>query len=92
MDTLVTEEVAVLKQMILNWHRGYLTWVQPGEDNDYVLEEFHEDITNHLFPYVSRLLALEYLTQEEATELMDHCYSAVGRLKKDIAQMGVSNE
>ena len=87
MDPLVVKEFESLKQMMLNWRKGFLTWVESGTDNDYILREFFDDITNHLFPYVTSLLNAKHLTQKEATELMDYCYGEVEALRQDIKEI-----
>ena len=84
MEDLVRKEVETLKLMMSNWRRGFLTWHEPGVSNDYILQEFHEEITDQLLPYVSRLLHSEHLTHQEATELMDQCYAEIGILKKEL--------
>lgn len=84
MEENVKKEVETLKQMMRNWRRGFLTWHEPGVENDYILQEFHEEITDQLMPYVGRLMHSEHLTCEEARKVMDDCYAEVEKLKKDL--------
>ena len=87
MEDLVRKEVETLKLMMSNWRRGFKTWHEPGVSNDYILLEFHEEITDQLHPYVSKLLHSEHLTNQEATELMDHCYGEIAVLKKELEDL-----
>ena len=87
MEDLVRKEVETLKLMMSNWRRGFLTWHEPGVSNDYILKEFHEEITEQLLPHVSRLLEMEHITNLEATELMDHCYGEIAVLKKELEDL-----
>jgi len=73
-------ELETLKMMVSNWRRGYETWLTPG-DNEYVFEEFVEDIQIHLAPYVERLLQTEYWSDKEGTELSLYILSQLEELK-----------
>lgn len=84
MEEGVREEIETLKKMMRNWRRGFKTWHEPGVSSDYILQEFHEEITDQLMPYVSRLLHSDHLTLEEATQLMDECYGEVQKLKEEL--------
>ena len=78
----IKKEVEVLKQIAKNWERGYETWIIKGDDNEYVYEEFREEIFTHIVPYIDRLVKIEYLTSEQADGLMVDLLSEIERLKK----------
>ena len=84
MEENVIKELDTLKEMLNNWKRGFLTWASPDGDNEYVLLEFREEIDAQLYPYVTRLLETEYLSQSEATEFMDYCYGQVEDLRDQL--------
>jgi len=84
MEENVIKELDTLKEMLNNWKRGFLTWVSPDGDNEYVLLEFREEIDAQLYPYVTRLLETQYLSQSEATEFMDYCYGQVEDLRNQL--------
>ena len=75
------EELRMLKMMVSNWKRGYLTWLTPG-DNEYVFESFMEDVLQHLSPYVERLLETKYWTLEDGGELTGHVLEELEKLKE----------
>jgi len=84
MEENVIKELDTLKGMLNNWKRGFLTWASPDGDNEYVLLEFREEIDSQLYPYVTRLLETEHLSQSEAREFMDYCYAQVEDLRDQL--------
>jgi len=87
MEENVIKELDALKGMLNNWKRGFLSWASPDGENEYVLQEFKEDINMHIYPYVTRLLESKHLNQSEATEFMDYCYSQVEDLNDQLSIM-----
>ena len=83
MKANVQKEVDVLKLMARNWKRGYEGWIELGEDNEYVYQEFTEDIAKHLGPYIKRFIECEHLTPEEAGELVGYCHGQVRQLREE---------
>ena len=83
----VIKELDNLKEMLNNWKRGFLSWASPDGDNEYVLQEFREEIDSHLYPYVTRLLQTDHLTTVEAKEFMDYCYSQVEDLRDQLSKV-----
>ena len=84
MEENVIIELDTLKGMLNNWKRGFLSWASPDGDNEYVLLEFQEEIQAQLYPYVTRLLETQHLSQSEAKEFMDYCYSQVEDLRDQL--------
>jgi hypothetical protein len=60
----VEKELECLKQMVQNWKRGYLGWMD-DKDNEWLIQELRDDIQLHMFPYMRRLLESEQITSEE---------------------------
>jgi hypothetical protein len=83
----VRQELEVLKQMMQNWKRGYLSWASPDGDNQHVLLEFSEEIQEQVYPYVNRLREAEHLDESEAKEFMDYCYSQVKDLRDQLQEV-----
>jgi hypothetical protein len=63
------KEVKTLMKMAVNWRKGYETWLT-GDGDEYVYEEFMDEIRTHLLPYVARLRELEYLSENDAKALV----------------------
>ena len=84
MEENVRQELEVLKQMMQNWKRGFLSWASPEGDNQHVLLEFTEEIQEQVFPYVTRLRETEYLSAAEAKEFLDYCHSQVEDLRDQL--------
>jgi len=87
MEENVRQELAALEAMVLNWKRNYLEYATPEGNNDFLLEEFQEEITTYMSPYLRRLFQCEYLTQEEAEELLEVCYNQVDDLRAQIREI-----
>jgi hypothetical protein len=87
MEENVRKELDALKGMLDNWKKGFLSWASPDGDNDYVLQEFSEDIQMHVYPYVTKLRAMKHLSHPEATEFMDYCFSQVEDLRDQLNQV-----
>jgi len=86
MEENVREELDVLKGMLDNWKRGFLSWASPEGDNDYVLLEFSEEIQMHVYPYVRRLFETNYLSEVEVKEFMHYCLSQVEDLRFQLSK------
>jgi hypothetical protein len=87
MEENVRKELDTLKGMMLNWKRGLLGWASPEGDNDYVLQEFIEEIQKHVHPYLTRLLMTEHLSGPEAKEFIQYCYAQVEDLRDQMRQI-----
>jgi len=90
MEENVRKELDTLKGMMLNWKRGFLGWASPEGDNDYVLQEFIEEIQKHVYPYLTRLLQAEHLSGFEAKEFMQYCYGQVEDLRDQMRQVEIN--
>ncbi|MFZ0929186.1 MAG: hypothetical protein ACLQBD_27795 [Syntrophobacteraceae bacterium] len=86
MEQNVREELDVLKGMLDNWKKGFLSWASPEGDNDHVLLEFTEEVQTHVYPYVRRLFETNYLTQAEAKEFMGYCFGQVEDLRVQLSK------
>ena len=84
MEENVIKELDTLKGMLNNWKRGFLSWASPDGDNEYVLLEFNQEIQQQLYPYVTRLLETQHLSQSEAQEFMSYCHSQVEDLRDQL--------
>ncbi len=87
MEENVRQELEVLKQMMHNWKTGYLSWASPDGDNEHALLEFTEEIQEQVYPYVTRLRETQHLSDAEAKEFMDYCYSQVEDLRNHFSEV-----
>ena len=83
MEPNVVAEIETLKMMARNWKQGYESWIQLGEDNEYVYEDFTEDIITHMHPYMQRFVECEHLTSAEAGDLLEYCHGQVRKLREE---------
>lgn len=84
MEENVIKELKNLEGMVLNWKKSFLGWASPSGDNDYVHHEFSEELQTYVYPYVRRLYETKHLSDSEAKEFMDYCYSQVEDLRDQL--------
>jgi hypothetical protein len=92
MEENVRQELDALEQMVLNWKRNYLEYATPEGNNDFLLEEFQEEISTYMSPYLRRLFQCEHLTAEEAEEFLNACYNQVEDLRAQIREVEMPPE
>jgi len=90
-DDNVRKEIETLKGMVLNWKRSFLDWASPEGDNEYVIHEFSDEIQQQVYPYVRRMFEAGHLTDSEAKEFMNFCYSEVEDLRRQTEEMETSH-
>ncbi|MEW6386666.1 MAG: hypothetical protein AB1491_04020 [Thermodesulfobacteriota bacterium] len=87
MEDNVRQELDTLEQMVLNWKANYLGFATPEGNNDFLVEEFQEEITTYMSPYLRRLFQCEYLTAQEAEQFLNQCYDQVDDLRRLIQEL-----
>ena len=84
MEENVVKELEALKTMVLRWKRSYLGWVPDDGGGEYLLEEFREEISRHVSPFVDRLFQNDHLTWPESQEFLNFCYSQVEEVREAV--------
>jgi hypothetical protein len=87
MEENVRKELEALEVMVLNWKANYLQYATPDGGNDYLLEEFHEEISTYMSPYVRRLFQCQYITAEQAEKFLNQMYDQVEDLRRAIQDL-----
>jgi len=80
MEENVKKELDTIKQMVLRWRESYLGWATSDGGNDYLIEEFSEEISMHVSPLVRRLYENKFLSASEHHEFMESCYNQLNEL------------
>jgi hypothetical protein len=86
MDESVKKELDAIKEIVLRWKKSYLGWVDPEGGNDYLLEEFSEEISTHVSPLVRRMWEGNHLSKFEVHEFLESCYGQVEDLRNLIKE------
>ena len=81
MEENVKKELETLKRLVLRWRESYLGWAKPDGPNEYLLEEFSEEITMYVSPLLRRFLDAKYLSPYEYNEFLESCYSQINELR-----------
>jgi hypothetical protein len=87
MEDNVRQELQALEMMIYNWKRSYLRDATPEGNNDFLVEEFQEEISTYMGPYLRRLFQCEHLTAQEAEEFINFCDCQVEDLRARIREV-----
>ena len=74
MQENVRKELDALEQMVLNWKASYLGFATSDGNNEFLVEEFQEEISTYISPYLRRLYQCDYLTVDQAEKFMDQWY------------------
>jgi hypothetical protein len=82
------EELILLRQRVLLWQADYLSQAPAagGEDYLFLVEEFVQEIEEHLYPYIRRLRDTKHLNQTQVDEFLGYCYELVYGLRDHITQ------
>lgn len=86
MEENVVKELEALKSIVLRWKRSYLGWVPDDGEGEYLLEEFRDEISTHVSPFVQRLFQNDHLTWPEAQEFLNYCYSQVEEVRQAVEE------
>ena len=81
MEENVKKELDTIKEMVLRWRKSYLGWATSDGGNDYLIEEFSEEISTHVSPLVRRLWESNHLSLPEHHEFMESCYNQLNELR-----------
>ncbi|AEB08382.1 hypothetical protein [Desulfobacca acetoxidans] len=87
MEENVRQELESMEKMVLNWKKVYLDDATPDGNNDFLIEEFEEEIITYVCPYVRRLYQCEYLTANESQEFLSFCQGQVEDLRNLIKEV-----
>ncbi|HEC31003.1 MAG: hypothetical protein DRG59_11070 [Deltaproteobacteria bacterium] len=81
MHEKVRKELDALRGMVLNWKESYRGYASPEGGNEFLVEEYLEEIEMYIYPYVRRMYECQHLTQDEARDFMNFCYDNVKDLR-----------
>ena len=81
MEENVKKELDTIKEMVLRWQKNYLGWATSDGGNDYLIQEFSEEISTYVSPLVRRLFETSHLSLFEHNEFMESCYSQINELR-----------
>ncbi|MBW2644315.1 MAG: hypothetical protein JRC89_13390 [Deltaproteobacteria bacterium] len=80
MEENVKKELDTIKGMVLRWQKSFLGWATPDGGNDFLIEEFSEEISMYVSPLVRRLYESNHLSLSEHHEFMGSCYNQLNEL------------
>ena len=82
MDKETKTEIDTLHQMVQNWKKGYLSHYSTDGVNEWILEDFTEEINTILLPYVTRLFETDYITALDRGNFYDRLKAEIDDLRR----------
>jgi len=79
-------ELRTLEKMVLNWKSDYLGMRTPEGGDEFLADDFQEEITRHVSPFVRRLCENNHLSLSEAREFLDACYNHVEEVRRPLLE------
>jgi hypothetical protein len=86
MEESVKKELDAIQGIVSRWKKSYLGWADPEGGNDYLLEEFSEEISTYVSPLIRRMWEGNHLSKSEVHEFLESCYSQVEDLRNLIKE------
>jgi hypothetical protein len=88
MEEMGRKELEAIRGMVVTWKKSHLAVADPNGGDEFLAEEFSDEIRTHVYPYVRRLCENNYLQESEASELLDFCYAQVEDLLASLKAAG----
>ena len=76
-----TDELQVLKRMVLAWKEDYTGSVPPDGGGEYLCQDFSQEIEEYVYPYLRRMIETDHISQDQAREFLEFCYRQVMELR-----------
>ena len=76
-----TDELQVLKGMVLAWKEDYTGSVPPDGGGEYLCQDFSCEIEEYVYPYLRRMVETDHISQDQAREFLAFCYRQVMELR-----------
>lgn len=78
----VRKEINDLHNMVQNWKKDYLRSYDEEGGNEWLLDDFVEEITLYLMPYVTRLAQCDHIDKNEYTEFLERTRGEIIDLRR----------
>ena len=83
MEDNVVKELDDIEMMVSHWKDDYMSSIT-GENDDFLLDDFLEEVDMYVYNTVCRLRECKHLDYQEAAVFMGRCYKHVRELKEAI--------
>ena len=82
MDKIVKTETDDLHQMVQNWKKSWLGFYSTDGVNEWIMEEFLEEISVYIVPYIGRLLDCNHLTEIDCEGFYDRVSGEITDMRR----------
>jgi len=90
MEDAIRRELDAIGAMVSTWQRKYLEWATADGNNEFLVEEFMEEVDTYVLPFVRRMTQVDQISLPEATEFLNRCYGQVLDLRTSIKELETS--
>ncbi len=80
MDDMVMRELNDIEMIVGHWKDDYMSEIT-GKNDEFLFEDFLEEIDTYVSSKVSRLYQSEYINYNEMKIFMDRCYKHLMELR-----------
>jgi hypothetical protein len=84
MEENTIKEFKDLEKMVINWKEDYKQYITPEGPNNYLIDEFVEEVQEYIVPYVRRLVECGYAKESEAFLWFERYQRHIVELKQEI--------
>ncbi len=82
MKTNVKKEIDTLHMMIQNWKKFWFGQYSTDGVNAWIMEEFSEEISNYVIPYLRRLIECQHITELEYANFIERCRGEIADMRR----------
>jgi hypothetical protein len=90
MEDTIRRELDAIGAMVSTWQGKYLEWATADGNNEFLVEEFMEEVDTYVLPFVRRMTQVDQITLPEANEFLNRCYGQVADLRTSIKELEMS--
>ncbi len=87
MEDSIRRELDAIGAMVSTWQSKYLEWATADGNNEFLVEEFMEEVDTYVLPFVRRMTQVDQITLPEASEFLNRCYGQVADLQASIEEL-----
>ena len=77
MDPAVRKELDTMLGMVVNWREDKMRMAGGENGWDFLAKDLTEEIEEHIYPYVRRMLECNYITVTELSDFLNLCFAEV---------------
>jgi hypothetical protein len=74
------QELDAMKGMVSRWKESYARLVDESGGDEFLCEDFQEEIDQQVFPYLARLFETQHIVESQVREFLEFCTQQITEL------------